>query len=119
MTDRPTEVWIGPHHYDIIYDEAELGLQAMDDGSDPAWAHISFVKGQITLDPRRPESGIRDSLIHEILHGVWHNVGLPASSADLGGYNEEIVVNALATQLMQVLRMNPTLLDYMVSSKEG
>ena len=113
MTDRPTEVWIGPHRFEIIYDERELGLHTMDDGQQPAWGLLSFKSGAIYLDPRRPESGTRASLMHEIVHGVWQTVGLP--NGNLDGYNEEIVVNALSEILSMVLRQNPTLLDYMMA----
>ena len=113
---RPDHVWIGPHHFDIIYDEATLGLRTMDDGQQPAWGLLSFKDGAIYLDPRRPESGVRSSLVHEILHGVWQTVGLP--NGDLGGYNEELVVNALGEILSMVLRMNPNLLDYMTATDD-
>ena len=114
---RPDHVWIGPHKFDIIYDERQLGLETMDDGERPAWAHISFKSGTITLDPRRPESGTRASLLHEVVHGVWQTVGLP--SGNLDGYTEEIVVNALAEILSMVLRLNPDLLTYMTATDDA
>ena len=115
--NRPDHVWIGPHKFDIIYDEKQLGLEAMDDRQEPAWGHISFKSGTITLDPRRPESGTRASLLHEIVHAVWQTVGLP--SGNLDGYTEEIVVNALAEILSMVLRLNPDLLAYMMASDDA
>ena len=110
---RPVEVWVGPHRFDILYDEKQLGLQSMDDGQSPAWGHLSWVGGTIVLDPRRPESGIRASLLHEVVHAVWQTVGLPTNSLD--GYNEELVINALSEILSMVLRDNPDLLSYMVA----
>ncbi len=114
MTNRPTEVWIGPHRFEILYDEKQLALQTIDEGQPPAWGHISFKDGTIVLDPRRPESGTRASLLHEVVHGVWQTVGLP--SGNLDGYTEEIIINSLSEILSMVLRMNPTLLDYMTAS---
>ena len=116
MGSRPDHVWIGPHKFDILYDEKQLGLETMDDGEQPAWGHISFTRGTITLDPRRPESGIRSSLLHEVVHGVWQIVGLPADKLD--GYTEEIVINALSEILSMVLRLNPDLLAYMTANIE-
>ncbi len=113
---RPDHVWIGPHRFEIIYDAAALGLQTMDDHQSPAWGHLSWANGRIVLDPRRPESGIRASLLHEVVHGAWQLVGLPSDSLD--GYNEEYVVNALSDFLSMVLRLNPDLLAYMTATTD-
>ncbi len=115
-SSRPDHVWIGPHYFDIEYDAAKLGLSAMDDHQDPAWGRLSWAKGLILLDDRRPESGVRGALIHEIMHGVWELVGLP--SGNLDGYTEEVVVNALSEILSMVLRLNPDLLAYMTATTD-
>lgn len=47
-----------------------------------------------------------DTLLHEILHGVWHEYGLPAE-------DEEDLVRAISTALTQVFHDTPELLDYL------
>lgn len=50
----------------------------------------------------------RDTLLHEILHGVWSEMGI---SEDVKEEQEETVVRRLGTGLLYVLRHNPELLE--------
>lgn len=113
--NRPDHVTIGPFRYEVIYDEKQLGLESMDDATEPAWGHISFKAETIVLDPRRTEAGLRTSLIHEILHGVFDVVGV---HHNLDDYNLESLIQTLDNMLTDTLRENPQLLLYLLEDAD-
>jgi hypothetical protein len=50
----------------------------------------------------------RDTLLHEILHGVWSEMGI---TEDVKEEQEETVVRRMGTGLLYVIRHNPELLE--------
>lgn len=57
----------------------------------------------IEIDPNLTPPDQAETLIHEILHALWHYMGLPEKAP------EERVVEALSLGLATVLRDNPEL----------
>lgn len=53
----------------------------------------------------------RDTLLHELLHGLWSEMGL---SEEVKDEHEETIVRRLGTALLYVLRANPELMDYLL-----
>jgi hypothetical protein len=70
--------------------------------ADNRLAEINFVEAEINYLPL-PGTETVDSIVHEVLHGVWKMMDLGLED------EEEHVVTALATGLTTVLRDNPTL----------
>jgi Zn-dependent peptidase ImmA (M78 family) len=51
---------------------------------------------------------IADTLLHEVLHAVWHEYGLQDDD------REERIVHTLASGLIQVMRDNPQVIRYLL-----
>lgn len=73
------------------------------------WARLTYKPARIYLDESASEFETADSLIHEVLHGIWRAQNLPARAS------EEPAVTKLAAGLAQVCRDNPGLLLHLES----
>ncbi|MHB8414014.1 MAG: hypothetical protein ACYDB1_01270 [Acidiferrobacteraceae bacterium] len=68
---------------------------------------INFPRKHICLDSRQLVNEEADTLLHEILHGVWEHRKLPDRAY------EEATIRALASGLFEVFRDNPGLLSHL------
>ena len=59
----------------------------------------------IKYSDQHPESVVADTVLHEVLHAIWHNY-LSEDSAE-----EEKAVTMLTHGLIQVIRDNPKFID--------
>lgn len=67
--------------------------------------------GSIELNPIAPNSiHAADTVLHEILHGVYGNAGLSPIN------DEEQICSAISTGLLQVLRDNPGLVTWLTKA---
>lgn len=101
VTDlRPKTVRILGREYTIKYSEdiTELGLCDTED------CEITISEGQHPVE-------MADTIVHEILHGVFYLMDVGLSSEQ-----EEFVVRKVATGLTQVLMDNPHLLTYLANA---
>lgn len=71
---------------------------------------ISMDRGLIMLDPAIPADNQAETLLHEILHGVWYAYNLE------DGLKEEAVVTALGTGLMAIFVDNPDLMKVLMDA---
>ena len=95
----PTTVQVGPYSYKVVLLAKEMSeLFGETDSREQA----------IRLHPDQARDSMADTLLHEVLHAVWHCSGLHD-----GKYNEEQVVRGLTTWLLLVLRDNPDLVGYL------
>ena len=70
-------------------------------------AEINFMKEEINYLPLQGSETV-DSILHEILHGVFHMFNLNHKMSD---DEEEHLVTVLATGLTTVMKDNPELMD--------
>ncbi len=111
---RPTLIWVGAKPYEVVYDHDALALIGQQRGQ----RLLGFTTSHdliITLDHTVKEPIIRDTLAHEILHGLWLDAGLN----EFHDATEEQIVNALAPRLVLLLRSNPDFVDYLTFSLEA
>jgi hypothetical protein len=95
----PKVVQVGPYTYKVVLLAKEMSeLYGETDSREQA----------IRLHPDQARDSMADTLLHEVLHAVWHCSGLHD-----GKYNEEQVVRGLTTWLLLVLRDNPELVSYL------
>jgi hypothetical protein len=66
---------------------------------------------KIHLDKKAAAGVVQETLLHEVLHAVTEFTGLD----DNLGESEEDFVNRLSPVLLQVLRDNPELVEYLLS----
>lgn len=64
---------------------------------------------KIHVDPAQADGMARETLLHEILHAVADATGL----ADGWGDDEESTIRRLSPALLQVLRDNPGLVEFL------
>ena len=66
----------------------------------------------------RPDQGAdqkADTLLHEVLHAIWEQTPLRSRESD----EQEEVVVALAAPLLDTLRRNPRLVEYLIGGPHG
>ena len=97
----PARVEVGPYTWTVT--------EAQDQGGDC----LNPREGRIVLDERAPVAMRRGHLLHEVLHAIlWaHYVVDPAD--DEAAEREEQLVARLEAPLLQVLRDNPLLVNYL------
>jgi len=103
----PRKVRLGPHTYRLrigrgaswaVRTEGELG-------------HTELDTFRISVDGDRPESGVAETVLHELLHVCWRQAAL--AEADGGRDLEEQAITALAPLLLQLIRLNPGLIQFL------
>lgn len=84
---------------------------------DPQLASIDAASGkcksdlcQIWVGTESDPQQIRDTMLHEVLHAVYGEMGL---GEDIEDKYEESIVRRLATGLLYVIRHNPKLMDFL------
>lgn len=100
----PATVSVGPHEYELDL-SAAAGYARRADGE---LGHTELDTFKISVDPDRPDSGVAETVLHEILHAIFRQAALgerPGLAAA-----EEHVVTAMAPLLLGVLRQNPELI---------
>lgn len=95
----PTSVTIGAYTYDV-------GVRpTADEGS------IHHEAQTITISPNRGPDATADTLLHECMHGLFLQTGLREV---VGEKQEERIIQAITPLLLQTLRDNPKLIDFLV-----
>lgn len=97
----PTSIKIGAYTYDVGVRETA------DEGS---FVHETQ---HITVAPNRGEDATADCLLHESLHAMFAILGF--RKAAITDKQEEHIVSALSPLLLQTLRDNPKLVDFLVA----
>jgi len=101
-------VSVGPIRYDVVYDEAAIDKQGRED-RDVLSGFTDLLKQRILIRPGMGADRTAEIVLHEVLH----------AAADLGhlfgedGAAEEDAVRRLAPILLDIMRRNPVLVDYL------
>jgi len=96
----PAAVKVGPHVYHVGRKPA--GQMPHVDGERPNGC-IDSDALQVTIAQRLRRSKVQELLLHEFLHSIWPT----------GFLTEESIVVRLAPRLLQLLRENPELVNYL------
>lgn len=97
----PKVVKIGPFPFDVVYrHDSNLA------------GELEADEGRINLAQDQPLAQEQDSLLHEVLHGCLFVTGVGHTLDDA---TEERIVRPLATCLLDTLKRNPRLVDYLRS----
>jgi hypothetical protein len=113
---RPTSVRIGHVEYDLHWVDEQDWMAKYDKGQAGFfWAD----KGGIYIrmhneGDQRIEDSLRETLLHEILHGCWHHTNMAHHGAVEKEDLEEWVVGTLSYPLIDVLRDNPDVMKYLL-----
>ena len=102
----PKSVKIGPHVYSVV-DEERAILALRDEGK---YGITRPDRLEIHVDPSGAHTQVADTLLHEVLHCIWDQGALRTEDPGL----EERVICSLATGLLDALRSNPKLADFLL-----
>ena len=73
---RQFPIKIGPFTYIVLFDNAELALRDRDKGGDSTYGEIVFETGMIYIRHDMESSFEKETVLHEINHGVMNICGL-------------------------------------------
>lgn len=100
MSNLPRSIKIGPYDYAVVkLDKSDAGRN---------YGAFASEDQEIRLrDSFKSKHMLADTLLHEILHGIWFVHGIVARDG------EERIIGQMATGLTQVLRDNPALVSFL------
>lgn len=104
----PPRIKVGARVYTVTLDGARVGEHG---------AHGLCVpeQEQIFLDPAMSAGTLRETLVHEIIHAVVHDVSASGAAPVFDDDLEERVCSVLAPRLLDTLRRNPRLATYITA----
>jgi hypothetical protein len=103
MDKSPIVIKIGAVDYDVFL------VDDMDEDYGYCVPHMQ----KIVLSKNQSYQSVTDTLLHEVLHAIWHESGL----FDIKKPSEEQIVRTISTWLCVVFRDNPKLLEIIQDSK--
>lgn len=106
----PKVIHVGPIRYAVVFAEHAIAVVERGD-ADRLYAHHDPRKQQITVDPDQGPDQLADSLLHEVLHACVAVTGIDETLGD----KEETVVRSLSTCLLDVIRRNPRLVEWLAA----
>lgn len=103
----PKTVFAGPFVFNIR-SEAGPFMAAEESEKTRLYGRTDYISGTIDIRPAVALSFTQETLMHEALHAAFF-------AARLNPQNEEEVVNSLSPVLLDLLRRNPDLLNYLLA----
>jgi hypothetical protein len=108
----PKRVKVGPHDVRVVATRRAMDRLCREEGED-LLGHFSSQRLEILVDPAQAKSQERDTLLHELLHAIFDTSGLAHSWQNA---DEEDAIRRISPLLLDVLRSNPKLVEYLVAS---
>ncbi len=105
--ELPATIRIGDIRYNVL--EAD---RPADDPNDMVLGEIVFSSVRIYINPEQDAQIQRQTLWHEIVHGILHHAGQDHTE------NHEALVIALGYGLCSLVRNNPDLISFTVSNDD-
>jgi hypothetical protein len=97
----PKKILIGPFVHDIVFAQLDVASDK------PVFGVYCFEDLQVSFKPGQMSPAFAvDSVLHELLHGIWRVNSLHLEEMSVKS-SEEKLVSVIATQLTQLLRANP------------
>lgn len=107
----PPSIEVGPFTYTVQTDQVAV-LKMNEAQATRLFGAFDERTMTITIDTDGAPGQIRDTLLHETLHGLLALTGL---AEELGTDREERLCRALAPALLDALRRNPALVQFLVA----
>ena len=107
---KPKNVVIGPITYDVIYDQASMDSESVDNNVELVGLTEPY-KATIHVSPGISEQVQPITLAHEVLHALWFSAGLN----HIDNPTQENVVSMMAPGLVSFLRDNIVAVEYLSS----
>jgi hypothetical protein len=110
MAKLPKSVRVGPATYSISRTEGDF-LAACHQAQTNLLGWTNHTANRIVLRPDQGASSFRDTLLHECLHAVTDTIGL---HDEIGADEDEKLVRRLTPAVLDFIRDNPKLIEYLV-----
>ena len=110
--EMPQRISVGPHSYVVVKDQAELDRKSIERQIVGPQGHHDPVALRILVTEQQAPGQQRDTLLHEVLHALTEMTGLHNEWSE---EKEEAVVRRLTPALLDVLRRNPDLVEFLVA----
>ena len=98
----PRTIAVGPYRFTVT----QAPLENPTDGTLHSYAVTQKNQETITLHTGQSAGNLRDTLFHEVLHTCWHAGCLPSGQ-------EEEIIGTLSPLLLDTLRRNPRLIEFL------
>lgn len=108
----PTTIKVGPFPYRVVFEEGNF--KDVDHPDEVLHGLIDTDIQTIRVSGSLAPEMQQETLLHEILHGLFHLVGL---SDKLNQKKEEDIIRVLSPALLHTLQANPKLRDYLLQEK--
>lgn len=108
----PSRVQIGPSRFMVDASVEAIRRERAEEGDANSGAYLHYNKQTIVVDPTMAPDAVARSLLHEVLHGLFHLAGR-ADDTRQGTLGTEQLVTVLAPLLLDLLRRNPVLVAYL------
>lgn len=106
----PKKIRVGPYVYKVTCDRTTMNARCRNEGTDLMGSseHRTLT---IDIDPDQAAGQQRDTVLHEVLHTISEMTGL----ALVWGKDDEDFVRRISPALLDVLRRNPKLVEFLVA----
>lgn len=109
----PKKIRVGPFTYEVVVDQAAIDREGVEEG-DSRVGSCDLDGQRIIVSPKLAKDQMKDTIWHEVLHGVSDQVGV---SVELGSENEERFIRRMATATLDLMQRNPKLLAYLTEKE--
>ena len=110
---RPSQIQVGSLSFEINWSKDAINRLIVEANKPDAWGYVDYNTLLIHIDGEQPVQRQRNTLMHEVLHCIWHETGLD----DVEEATEEYLIGSLTGRLVGVLRDNPELVAYLTHEK--
>lgn len=111
MNNPVDHVDVGPFHYAVKFDAAEV-KRLEEKNKQEYLGCCSFEEELIAINPNQTSDNLAETLFHEIMHAVF---GLSGATGRM--MREEDAIGRLCPMLLDTLRRNPQLVDYLMDRR--
>lgn len=114
-TDLPKKIIVGPFTFAVerVPDLLETCKASEGEDIEILFGRIDWRRQAILLEANMEPETLRETLLHEICHLIWHVVG----GLDEEKLEEERVVRMISPTLLDTFDRNPALVAYLFGAK--
>ena len=113
MTTPPDTVQVGPYTVTLVEDQAAIDRRSVEERG-RLLGHYDECTTTITLAPDLTPDIRAETILHELLHAITAMTGLANELED----DDEKIVRRLSPALLDMLRRNPALVEYLTTLGE-
>lgn len=103
------KVVVGPLTFEVLFSREKIKKESVENGRQGVMGQFSFGECEIHIDPDYPIQSQRETLIHEMLHAVFHHARIDWEKDKI---DEERIVTRISPGLTDTLQRSPEAVDF-------